>query len=165
MCSYFARRKSSGLGAVSHNSFPLSLVSSCAFVSSCFRWLIFRVCILLTNKKAIDKTTESIIIFHLLPHFAQTTRVNLNAILTRTAPMISPAGIGCAFVSLFQLWFIIYPYLIFDPPGRPISLGFQACRYSCCTPFTSGALLIITVSPSIILLIPHFDFFRPCACC
>ncbi len=125
-----------------------SLVSCSSWI---FRW---RAC-----TQPIDKTTKH---HHLPPvaHFAQTTRKNLDAIPTRTAPYdFLPAGIGLALFVCCSNSFIIYR-IWYDPPGRQLT-GFPDCPLFMCAYASAVSVAHHNRDPSIILLI-RFDFFRPC---
>ncbi len=111
-------------------------------------WLIFQYH--LVNRKPIDKTWKH----HLPPvaHFAQTTRVNLDAIPTRTAPMISPLHRVSAVRLLFQQ-FCALP--VFGTTLRVVQYtGVQAALNHIAHMLPRG-VAHVTVSPSIILLIPR----------
>ncbi len=100
-----------------------------SFVSSLFSWLIFRYH--LVNRKPIDKTTESIIIFHLLHTSHKTTQVEKSWRNTNSDPHhdFTPAGIGLAlFVCCSNS--LLYTHLFGDPPGRPM-YRVSNYRYSC----------------------------------
>ncbi len=92
-----------------------------SFVSSCFALIDISVSSLVSCKRWVRRRA-----YHHLPpvaHFAQTTRVNLDAIPTRTRNFM-PAGYrSCSAVRLlFQLWgFIIYLYTyVFE--NRPLKV-------------------------------------------
>ncbi len=101
--------------------------------------------------------TESIIIFHLLHTSHKRLGVNLDAIPDHRTHDFTPAGIGLA---LFRLLFNAVLYIPVFGTTPVVNVGFKLPVTHVMLP--PRALLIITVSPSIILLIPHFDFFRPC---
>ncbi len=92
-CAHTARRKSSGLDGCISQFFPFArfIMSPPLFVFS--PWIDISQ-YHLVNRKPIDKTTESIIVFHLLHTSHKRTRVNLDAHQLDRAHDFTPAGIG-----------------------------------------------------------------------
>ncbi len=147
--------------AVSHNSFPFRSFHHVSFTVtfSVFLQLIFQYH--LVNRKPLGKTTKASSSSTCCCRLHLTTRVNLDAIPTRTRThdfTLQRCQVGA--VRLLFSSSLLYTRIWYDPPGRPI-LRFQTAVIHVRLPSAADIAHISTVSPiKFILLIPHFDFFR-----